>query len=74
MQTKQQSFIEACMNILFGWAVALGSQLVIFPMFDIHIPLGEHVLISAYFTIISLTRSYLIRRYYNYKHRGEYVR
>ena len=74
MQTKKQSFIEACMNILFGYAVALGSQLLIFPLFGILIPMRDHIWISIYFTIISLTRSYIIRRYYNHKHRGQYVR
>lgn len=67
MQSKAESFIEASLNILFGAGVALGSQLIIFPQFDIHIPIGDHLMITLYFTVISLARSYLIRRYYNFK-------
>jgi len=69
MQTKMQSFIESANNILIGFIVAVGSQIIIFPMFDIHIELYENFQIALYFTLISLIRSYLLRRYYNRKHR-----
>lgn len=67
MQTKTQSFIESCINILIGYFVALLSQIVIFPLFDIHVSLGDNLLIGVYFTIISLFRSYFVRRFFNKK-------
>ena len=70
MQTKKQSLLEAFVNIAIGYTVAIFSQLMIFPLFGIHIALSEHLIIGIYFTIISIVRTYLIRRYYNYKHRG----
>ena len=69
MQTKKQSLIESVNNILIGFVVAIGSQLIIFPIFNIHIKLHENFQIALYFTVISLIRSYLLRRYYNRKHR-----
>lgn len=53
------------MNIAIGYLVALGSQLLIFPMFDIHVSLTTNMWIGAWFTLISLVRSYVIRRWFN---------
>ena len=64
-QTKIESLIESLVNILIGYLTALFSQFLIFPLFDINIPLSDNLLIGLYFTIISLARSYLIRRYFN---------
>lgn len=65
MQTKFQSFIESTVNILIGYFTALFSQFLIFPLFNIDIPIQDNLLIGLYFTLISLVRSYLIRRYFN---------
>ena len=65
MQTKFQSFIESLVNILIGYFTALFSQFLIFPMFNINIPIQDNLLIGLYFTGISLVRSYIIRRYFN---------
>jgi hypothetical protein len=65
LQSKLSSFYEALMNILIGYGVAVSSQIVIFPLFDIHIPLSDNFWIGAWFTLISLTRSYVVRRWFN---------
>ena len=67
MQTKFQSFIESMVNILIGYFTALASQLLIFPLFNINITIQDNLLIGLYFTLISLIRSYLVRRYFNKK-------
>lgn len=64
-QTRLGSLIEALMNIVIGYGVALLSQLLIFPQFGIHIPLSANLCIGAWFTLISLVRSYIIRRWFN---------
>lgn len=65
MQTKKHSLFESLVNILIGYLTALFSQFLIFPLFDINIPIQDNLLIGLYFTIISLIRSYLVRRYFN---------
>jgi hypothetical protein len=67
MQTKKQSLIESLTNILIGYTLAVISQLLIFPFFDIVVTLSETIEIALYFTVISIIRSYLIRRYFNSK-------
>lgn len=66
MQSRVQSFIESLTNIMIGYMVALLSQLLIFPLFDIDVSLSENLLIGLYFTIISIARSYMVRRYFNW--------
>lgn len=64
-QTRLGSLIESAMNIVIGYGVAILSQLAIFPLFGIHIPLSDNLLIGLWFTAISLVRSYVIRRWFN---------
>jgi hypothetical protein len=66
-QSKLSSAQEAVVNVLIGSAVALASQLILFPLFDIHIPFSDDLLLTFYFTLISLARSYVIRRVFNKK-------
>ncbi len=64
-QSRLGSFIEACANIAVGMGVALASQLVIFPLYDIHLPFSQNIEITAWFTLVSLVRSYCLRRWFN---------
>jgi len=67
MQTKLSSLYESGINIVIGLVVGFCSQLLVFPLFDIHVPLVANAWISLYFMIISLIRSYAIRRWFNAK-------
>lgn len=64
-QTRIGSLIESLINIAIGYGVALLSQIAIFPMFGIQISLSTNLWIGAWFTVISLVRSYVIRRWFN---------
>ena len=66
-QTKLGSLYESIINICIGAGVALASQLVIFPLYDINPPLMTNLGIMAWFTLISVVRSYVIRRWFNAK-------
>jgi hypothetical protein len=65
MQTKWHSLLESVVNILIGYSIAICAQLLIFPLFDINIPLSDNLMIGACFTVVSLVRSYLVRRWFN---------
>lgn len=64
-QSKKGSLIESLINIAIGCGVALLSQVVIFPQYGIHVPLRTDVQIMLWFTLISLVRSYWLRRLFN---------
>lgn len=68
-QSKKYSFIESCANIAIGYGIAVIAQLAIFPLFGIHVPLGSNLAIGALFTIVSLVRSYSLRRLFNWINR-----
>ena len=64
-QTRIESLLESGVNIFIGYFVALISQILVFPIFDINVPLSVNLWIGAWFTVISLVRSYVIRRWFN---------
>lgn len=64
-QTRLLSAVESVANVAVGYGVALLSQILVFPMFDIHVPLSTNLAIGAWFTVISLVRSYVLRRWFN---------
>ena len=61
-QKKIHSLIESLANVAIGYFVALASQLLIFPFFNIHVTLRDNIAIGLWFTIISIIRSYTLRR------------
>ena len=64
-QTRLSSFIEATVNTAIGFVVALASQFVLFPLVGIHVSTGTQLELVTYFTIISVIRSYVLRRWFN---------
>lgn len=65
-QSKTMSLVESVANVAVGYMVSVSAQLVIFPLFGIHIPLSDNLAIGAVFTAISLARSYCLRRIFNW--------
>lgn len=64
-QTKSRSFQEAVINILVGCTVAMSAQMVLFPLHGIHIPITTDFSLMLCFTVVSLVRQYVIRRWFN---------
>ena len=65
MQSRRHSAAEAATNIAVGYAVSLVAQVLIFPLFSIYTSIGKNALIGAAFTVVSLIRSYTLRRMFN---------
>ena len=64
-QSRLLSAIESFTNTLVGYATAIVTQLIVFPLFGIHIEFHQNLMIGACFTVISLIRGYIIRRFFN---------
>ena len=62
MQSRRQSLIEAITNVVVGYALAVITQIVVFPWFGLQVSLGDNLSIGALFVTISLIRSYALRR------------
>lgn len=64
-QSRRMSAIESVVNVAVGYWVAVGTQFVVFPLFGLTVDLTSNLLLGAVFTIVSLARSYLLRRLFN---------
>jgi len=53
-------------NVLIGYFVSVFAQALIFPIFGIYVSLGQNLLIGLAFTLVSIARSYVLRRIFNY--------
>ncbi|NHQ75826.1 hypothetical protein HAT86_15345 [Roseovarius gahaiensis] len=62
MQSRRRSLIEAITNVVVGYALAVVTQIVVFPWFGLQVSLGDNLAIGALFVTISLVRSYALRR------------
>jgi len=60
------SFLEAGFNVLAGYGLALGTQIIAFPWFGLHPSLRENLAISTIFVSVSLLRSYSLRRLFEW--------
>lgn len=61
-QSRFMSLIEAVANVVVGYGVAVVTQILIFPMFGLHTTLGQNLLLGAAFTVVSIARSFVLRR------------
>lgn len=59
------SSLEAVANVAVGYAVAVATTVVVLPMFGHAVSAKGAAGISAVFTVVSLVRSYALRRLFN---------
>ena len=64
-QSKKHSLIESLVNVAVGYGIALATQMLVFPLFGIHISLQDNIVIGLLFTVVSIARSYALRRLFN---------
>lgn len=67
-QSKRQSLLEAIINVAVGYGIATGATYWILPWFGFNISLSASMLYGAIMTVISIARSYLLRRAFNWWH------
>ena len=67
MQTKKQSAIESLTSTTIGIIIGIVLNLTILPIFGYPVSLSDSLWISVIFTVVSIIRSYIIRRWFNSK-------
>lgn len=67
MQSKKQSLIESLTSTTIGIIIGVVLNLTILPIFGYPVSLSDSLWISVIFTVISIIRSYIIRRWFNSK-------
>lgn len=64
-QTRLGSLIEVMINIAIGFAINWVANMYILPLYGFHVTGGQAFSIGLLFTVISVVRSYTIRRWFN---------
>lgn len=67
MQTKKQSLIESLTSTTIGIIIGIVLNLTVLPIFGYPVSVADSLWISVIFTIVSIIRSYIIRRWFNSK-------
>jgi len=66
-QSKTHSWVEAWTNVAIGYAINIVANLLIFPLFGINIAFTTNLGLGLVYTVISVLRSYVLRRVFNKK-------
>jgi len=61
-QSCLMSLVESVANVIVGYGVAVMTQILIFPIFGLHTTLAQNLKMGAIFTIVSIARSFGLRR------------
>ncbi len=61
-QSRAMSLVESIANVIVGFGVAVVTQILIFPIFGLHTTLAQNLKMGAIFTIVSIARSFVLRR------------
>lgn len=66
MQSRLSSFIEAWTNVFIGFWINFTMNFLILPIVGLPMPsLSQNLGIGALFTLVSVARSYAVRRWFN---------
>ena len=65
MQSKRNSAFEAVTNVAIGYLVSVLANVLILPLFGYNVTISDSFAIGLAFTLVSLVRSYLLRRAFN---------
>lgn len=64
-QSKKASFVEACVNTLFGFTIQVAAQYGLFVFFGVKISTSQFWLFTVAMTVLSVARGFVIRRLFN---------
>lgn len=68
-QKKRHSFMEVCLSTLIGLVVAYTANMIIIPiMLGVRLDHSTNVALTLFFTVVSIVRSYYVRRLFNWLH------
>lgn len=67
-QSRRASLAEAFLNILIGFGISVAANIWLLPLWGFSPSIPQGIEIGLLFTWISLVRSYLLRRLFNWLH------
>ena len=67
MQTRLESFFEITLNTATGFIISWAVTLWVLPLFGHAVTYSQSFHITSIFTLISILRSYVCRRAFNFR-------
>lgn len=67
-QSKLMSAVEVGSSIAFGFTISYIANIMVLPLFGYQVTLTDAAGIGVIFTAISIVRSYVFRRLFNWLH------
>jgi len=64
-QSKQSSFTEACFTVGSGFLISLLAMEILFPLYNIQTSIQTNIQIVCIMTVVSIIRTYIVRRFFN---------
>jgi hypothetical protein len=64
-QKKSHSITEAIINVVIGFGINFTANMLIFPLFGWKISAQQNLVLGIIYTLISIIRSYFLRRIFN---------
>lgn len=65
-QSKQMSAVESLTNTVVGFVLALVTWQLVGPLFGYVVNIHDNLIITSLFTVVSIIRGYIVRRFFNY--------
>jgi hypothetical protein len=63
-QSRVMSLVEVVTGSVIAFVVAIWANYAVLPLFGFEVKVGQSIAITAIFTIISIVRSYVVRRFF----------
>ncbi len=63
-QSRTMSLVESLTNVAIGYGIAVITQILVFPLFGLSTTLAENMAMGAIFTVVSIARSFTLRRFF----------
>lgn len=67
-QSKRASLAEAFVNVAIGYGISVGANMIVLPAFGYQVNVAQAAGMGLVFTVISIVRSYALRRVFNWLH------
>ena len=67
-QSKRMSLAESLINIVVGFGISLGAQVFFLPLLGVSIALQQNIVFALIMTVISIARSFALRRLFEALH------
>lgn len=68
-QSRKHSMLEAIINVVVGFSINFLLNMLVFPLFGWEISAAQNIALGVIYPVISIVRSYTLRRAFNRWHK-----